>query len=191
MRYLSPLTLILAASLLASGCANVVSHTRETPIEENEGRRTLGNYIEDNSIEFKAKVNINKGSDALSSSNINVNSYNGQVLLTGQVPSEQIKAEASQVVGQLREVRKIHNELEIAGPSSLMIRANDTYITGRVKAQLLADRRTSGMRIKVVTENGTVYLMGLVTPLEADVAVEVVRSIVGVQRIVKVFEYIT
>ncbi|RAU17880.1 phospholipid-binding protein [Nitrincola tibetensis] len=189
MRILVPVMLI---SILAgiSGCSTFVSATRETPIEENEGRRTLGNYIEDNSIEFKSKVNVNKGSDALRASNININSFNGQVLLTGQVPNEATKTEAERVVNVLREIRKIHNELEIEGPTSLMIRANDTYLTGRVKTQLLADNRTEGMRIKVVTENGTVYLMGLVTPAEADVAVDVIRGIVGVRRIVKVFEYI-
>lgn len=184
------LPLLFLTVFVISGCSTVVSSTRETPIEENEGRRTIGNFIEDNSIEFKAKVNINKGSTALSQSNINVHSFNGQVLLTGQVPDQRIKAEASEVVGQLREVRKIHNELEIAGPTSLMIRANDTYLSGRVKAQLLADNRTHGMRIKVTTENGAVYLMGLVTRQEGEVAVEVVRNIVGVNRIVKVFEYI-
>lgn len=185
------LTLLLLLSVfILSGCSTLVSSTRETPIEENEGRRTLGNYIEDNSIEFKSKVNLNKGSQALSQSNISVNSFNGQVLLTGQVPDERTKQEASEVINQLREIRKIHNELEIAGPTSMMIRANDTYLTGRVKAQLLADNRTNGMRIKVVTENGTVYLMGLVTRHEGEVAVEVVRNIVGINRIVKVFEYI-
>lgn len=184
------LLLLILTVFFIAGCSTIVSSTRETPIEENEGRRTIGNFIEDNSIEFKAKVNINKGSQALSQSNINVNSFNGQVLLTGQVPDQRIKAEATEVVGQLREIRKIHNELEIAGPSSLMIRANDTYLTGRVKAQLLADNRTQGMRIKVVSENGTVFLMGLVSRQEGEMAVDVVRNIVGVNRIVKVFEYI-
>lgn len=184
------LPLLLISVFFVSGCSTLVSSTRETPIEENEGRRTLGNYIEDNSIEFKAKVNINKGSPALAESHISVNSFNGQVLLTGQVPDDRTKAEATDVVSQLREVRKIHNELEIAGPTSMMIRANDTYLTGRVKAQLLADSRTSGMRIKVTSENGAVFLMGLVSQQEGELAVEVVRNIVGVNKIVKVFEYI-
>lgn len=188
MKQVLPLLLLLSAFL--TGCSTIVSSTRETPIDEHEGRRTIGNYIEDNSIEFKVKVNINKGSQALADSNISVNSFNRQILLTGQVPNERVKAEAAEVASQVREVRKIHNELEIAGPTSMMIRANDTYLSGRVKAQLLADRNTEGMRIKVVTENSTVYLMGLVTPAEADLAVEVVRSIVGVRKIVKVFEYI-
>ncbi|WP_151703867.1 BON domain-containing protein [Nitrincola alkalilacustris] len=188
MKKTLPLLLLLCAFI--TGCSTIVSSTRETPIDEHEGRRTIGNFIEDNSIEFKVKVNINKGSQALADSNISVNSFNRQILLTGQVPNERVKAEAAEVASQVREVRKIHNELEIAGPTSMMIRANDTYLSGRVKAQLLADRNTEGMRIKVVTENSTVYLMGLVTPAEADIAVEVVRSIVGVRKIVKVFEYI-
>ena len=182
--------ILLLSTFILSGCSTLVSSARDTPIEENEGQRTLGNYIEDNSIEFKAKVNINKGSQALSQSNISVNSFNGQVLLTGQVPDEGTKNEATEVVKQLREVRKIHNELEISGPTSMMIRANDTYLSGRVKAQLIADKRTHGMRIKVVSENGTVFLMGLVTRQEGDLAVDVIRNIVGVNRIVKVFEYI-
>ena len=84
----------------------------------------------------------------------------------------------------------MQNELAIAGPTSLVIRTNDTYITSRVKVQLLAEQNIDGTRIKVITEDGTVYMMGLVSRDEADNAVKVVRTIPGVQRIVKVFEYI-
>lgn len=87
-------------------------------------------------------------------------------------------------------MRKIHNELEIAGPTSTIVRTNDVYLTSRVKLQLLADENAPGSRIKVVTENGVVYLMGLLKRSEADTAVAIVRSVPGVRKIVKVFEYI-
>jgi osmotically-inducible protein OsmY len=119
-----------------------------------------------------------------------VKSFNGQVLLTGQVPNENVRQEAEQIVGQTREVKRIHNELEIAGPSSTIVRSNDIYLTSRVKLKLLSDKSIEGLRVKVVTENGIVYLMGLVSQREADQAVAIVREVPGVQRIVKVFEYV-
>ncbi|GAA0790497.1 BON domain-containing protein [Marinobacterium sediminicola] len=185
-----PLIAMVIASTLLTGCSSIISATREEPIQEDQGSRTLGRYLEDESIETKILVNISKGSERLAQSHINAVSYNGQVLLIGQVPDEQVKQEAENVARQVRHVRKIHNELEVAGPTSTIVRSNDVYLTSRIKVQMLADERVSGGRIKVVTENGVVYLMGLVTPAEADIAVEITRSVTGVRKIVKVFEYI-
>lgn len=185
-----PMIAVVLASSLVAGCSNIISATREEPIQEDPGSRTLGRYLEDESIETKVLVNISKGSEALAQSHINVVSYNGQVLLVGQVPSAQVKAEAEQIASKVRHVRKIHNELEIAGPTSSIVRTNDAYLTSRIKIQLLADKSVEGSRIKVVTENGVVYLMGLVSQQEADRAVDITRSVTGVRKIVKVFEYI-
>lgn len=185
----SLLTLIIASTLV-TGCSDIISATREEPIREDVGNRTLGNYVEDEAIELKVLVNLSKGSTPLAQSHINVTSYNGQVLLTGQVPNESVKMEAERVVNQTREVKKIHNELTVAGPTSTIVRTNDTYLTSRIKLQLLADKSVAGLRVKVVTENGVVYLMGLVSQREADRAIEIIRSVSGVQRIVKVFEYV-
>ncbi len=185
----SLIAMVLASTAL-SGCSSLISATREEPIQEDQGSRTLGSYLEDESIETKTLVNISKGSQALAQSHINVVSYNGQLLLIGQVPDEQVKQEAESIARQVRHVRKVHNELDLAGPTSTIVRTNDVYLTSRIKVQMLADKRVSGGRIKVVTENGVVYLMGLVTPTEADLAVEITRSVTGVRKIVKVFEYI-
>lgn len=186
--------LLLAASLgslvILSGCSSLISATWEEPIQEDRGSRTLGNYLEDEVIETKTLVNLNKGSVALRNSHVGATSYNGLVLLTGQVPNAATKEEAERITSQIREVRKVHNELEIAGPTSSIVRSNDIYLTSRVKLQLLAERNINGGRIKVVTENSTVYLMGLVSQKEADLAVRIVRTITGVQKIVKAFEYI-
>lgn len=181
---------IIITTTVLSGCSTVVSSSREAPIQENVGSRTIGNVIEDETIEFKVLVNLSKGSAPLAQSHIGVTSFNGQVLLTGQVPNEGIRQETEQVVSQTREVKRIHNELEIAGPTSTIVRSNDLYLTSRVKLKLLSDKSVEGLRIKVVTENGIVYLMGLVSQAESDRAVALIRQVPGVQRIVKVFEYV-
>ena len=143
-------TLVMTTTLV-TGCSTIVSSSREEPIREDIGNRTLGNIIEDEAIELKVMVNLSKGSAPLAQSHINVKSFNGQVLLTGQVPNENVRQEAEQIVGQTREVKRIHNELEIAGPSSTIVRSNDIYLTSRVKLKLLSDKSIEGLRVKVVT----------------------------------------
>lgn len=182
--------LSLICLLATTGCSNLISATREEPIRDDHGKRTLGTYIEDEVVESKTLVNLSKASADVSHAHINVTSYNNVVLLTGQVPNETAKQQAAQIASKTRKVSKVHNELEIAGPTTAVIRANDAYLTSRVKIQLFANENTDGGRTKVVTENGTVYLMGLVTPREAEHAVNLIRTIPGVKRIVKVFQYI-
>ncbi|EAR59731.1 BON domain-containing protein [Neptuniibacter caesariensis] len=180
----------LGLSVLISGCSDLVSAGREAPIQEDPGHRTVGSYIDDEVIETLSLVNINQGSELMKASNISVTSYNGIVLLTGQAPSDAALQEAEQIVSQVRKVRKIHNEIKISGVSSAMSRTNDTWITTKVKSELLLNETIDGARIKVVTDGGTVYLMGLVSAQEADTAINIVRNITGVLKIVKVFEYV-
>jgi len=180
----------LSLSLTITGCSDLISASREAPIQENPGNRTVGSYIDDEVIETLALVNLKKGSEEMNSSNIGVTSYNGLVLLTGQAPSDTARLEAEQIVSKIRKVRKIHNEIKISGVSSAIARSNDLWITTKVKAQLLTNKKINGSRIKVVTDSSTVYLMGLVTAQEANDAISIVRGIAGVEKIVKVFEYI-
>lgn len=175
---------LVAFITILSGCSTAV------PLTDDRGKRTLGTSIDDVMVESRASTNIKSGSELLSKSNIEVTSFNGVVLLTGQVPSEDIKKEAELAIEGVRNVRKVHNELEVAGPTSIPSRLNDSYLSTKVKTALLADNETEGGRTKVVTENGVVYLMGLLTRDEADAAVEKARQVYGVQKIVKVFEYI-
>ncbi|MBY4676612.1 BON domain-containing protein [Marinobacterium arenosum] len=180
--------IILGTTLLLSGCASMLSDGQ--PVQQSPGHRTLGSYVDDELIETKALINLSAGSEELKAANVSVVSYNGIVLLTGQVPSEYTKQEAEQIVSEVRKVRRIHNELTISGTSSALARTNDTWLTTKVKTQLLANEAIDGGRIKVVTDGGTVYLMGLVSHAEADTAVQIVRGISGVQKIIKIFEYI-
>jgi len=117
-------------------------------------------------------------------------SYNGVVLIAGQTPRADLKAQAEQAVRSVQRVKTVHNELQVTGNSSLLARSNDSWLTTRIKTQMFADEDIPGSRIKVVTENGIVYLLGLVTQQEGAHAVQLIQSVSGVQRIVKLFEYI-
>ncbi len=177
-------TILLVIALFIGGCSTAV------PMTDDRGKRTLGTSIDDVMVASRASTNIKNSSEQLSKANIEVTSFNGVVLLTGQVPSADTKREAEDAIEGVRNVRKIHNELEIAGPTSIPSRLNDSYLSTKVKTALLTDNETEGSRTKVVTENGVVYLMGLLTRDEADAAVAKAREVYGVQKIVKVFEYI-
>lgn len=152
-------------------------------------RRTAGAQLDDETIEIKA---ANRLREAIGErAHINVTSYNRQVLLTGEVPTPQDKQLAERTVATVENVRAIVNELAVMAPSTLSQRASDALITGRVKAALVDAKDLYASAFKVVTERGTVYLMGRVTPREAERATELARSIDGVQKVVRVFELIT
>jgi osmotically-inducible protein OsmY len=180
----------LFLAFTVSGCASIVGKTTDQSISTSPGLRSAGALVEDEIIENKILVNLTQGSFEVRNAHINTVSFNGNVLLVGQVPTEQAKLEAQTIAGSTRSVKKIHNELQIAGPTSLLIRSNDTYLTSRAKINLLASSNANGIRVKVITENGTVFLMGLLTRDEAHNATEEIKTIAGVRKIVKVFEYI-
>ena len=111
------------------------------------------------------------------------------MLLTGETPTEELRQRAEKIVRGVEKVSTVHNEINIAAPSSMITRSSDTVITSKVKTKLLADEKIHGVNIKVVTENGVVYLMGLVSRAEAELATEVARQTGGVQKVVKIFQY--
>jgi len=160
------------------------------PVSEDYGTRTLGTVWDDQMIESRGKAIIRAVSDDLHDSHLGVTSFNGMVLLTGQVPSDTAKEAAASAIGGLRKVRTVHNELEVAGPTSMMARTNDAWLTTKVKTTLLTGESTEAGRVKVVTENGVVYLMGFLSRAESEATVEKTRQVFGVQKIVKAFEYL-
>ncbi|MDA7595795.1 BON domain-containing protein [Luminiphilus sp.] len=187
-----PLILALcAASAVLSGCGTIMSSAGAGPIEEDPGERTFAQQMADESIETKAMVNINAADEAFDQAHLSVVSYNGFVLLAGQVPSEALKTLASDVARELEAVRRIYNELEVGPATSAGTRTNDTWITTQVKSKLLASSDTPGRRVKVVTENAVVYLMGLVTAAEADRSALEAAEVKSVARVVQLFEIIT
>ncbi|MCB1663475.1 MAG: BON domain-containing protein [Pseudomonadales bacterium] len=181
---------VLSLCLLVTGCGTIVSKTTGTnPVGTNASERSFGRLIDDQLIETYVSANILKANEDFKDANVSVTSYNGIVLLTGQVQSEQLKQLASQTAKNVRNVRRVHNEISVAGPISIPARTNDSWLKTKIKSRMLADKDTNPLRVKVVVENGVVYLMGMVHKTEADSAVEIAHKTYGVQKIVKVFEY--
>lgn len=151
---------------------------------------SVGTAFDDTRNEALAKQRIKDAHPGLADSHISITSFSGIVLLTGQVPSQDLIGLATSAVEPLRNVKRVHNELVVAGETSFLSKTNDSWITTKVKSALTTSEDTDATRVKVVTENGVVYMMGLLTRAEADAVVELTRNIQGVQKIVKVFDYI-
>lgn len=150
---------------------------------------SISDAFDDRRNESLAGRIIRDANPALKDAHININSLDGILLITGQVPSPELISLVTEKIQPLRNVRKVHNELVVAGNTSLISRTNDSWLTTKVKSALSNNQDTDATRIKVVTENEVVYLMGLLTRAEADAAVAVTRDVQGIQKIVKLFEY--
>jgi osmotically-inducible protein OsmY len=179
---------ILIAAAPMQGCVPIVLGAGGAAAYSSlEDRRSTGTQIDDESIEVRAS---NRISDRFgSNAHVNVTSYNRIALLTGEVPDERSREEAEKIVRAVPQVREVTNDLQVAGISSYMARTNDSYLTTKVRGRLLDTKRASPVHIKVVSESGVVYLMGVVTEAEADEVVDIARNTGGVRKVVKIFEY--
>lgn len=182
------LSLIIGISLL-TGCTSVVHTVKDEPIRPDPYKTSLGTDIDDFQISTAVAVNIRKQHPLLESAHINVHVYNGVVLLTGEVATQEVRTLASDTARKFRGVRQVHNELQIQGASSLISRSNDGWLTTKIKSKLIADKTVASSRIKVITENGVVYLMGIVPMNLAEKAASIASTTKGVRKVVKVFEY--
>jgi len=183
--------LVLAVALLSSfllqGCLPLAATGLAGGALMFDDRRTSGIYVEDENIEWKARARLR---ERFKDVHLDVTCYNLTVLLTGEVPTEEMKNEAAEVVRGVASVKTVANELMVAGNASIASHGNDALITSSVKARFLGNRTFSPNHVKVVTEAGVVYLLGLVSQAEGEAAAEVARNTSGVSRVVKVFEYI-
>ncbi len=183
-------TLILVAALgtQLTACVPVVAGGAAAGGLVAADRRTTGAYLEDQEIELKAEKAI---SDNLKENvHANVTSYNRRVLITGEVSNEANKAKAESLVKPIQNVNRINNQLVIGANSTISSRTNDTYITSKVKTKFISENKFAANLVKVVTENGTVFLMGMVTHKEGDDAGEIASKVSDVKKVVKDFEYI-
>jgi osmotically-inducible protein OsmY len=180
---------LLLALPLVQGCgALLAGGAAATGVVVSQDRRTMGTLTEDEGIEIKTSSRI--GERFKDGVHINVTSYNRMVLLTGEVPDAEARTESERIAWSVENVRGVHDELAVAGVSSFTVRSNDTLITSNVKTRLLDSNKVNPLHVKVVTENSVVYLMGLVTKEEANDATEIARTSSGVQKVVRVFEYL-
>ena len=187
---MSVLCLATAATAFSlTGCVALVAGGAITGTLAASDRRTFGAQTEDTSIQLKGANKLRNvlGSDA----HVNINSFNRRVLLSGEVPDDAAKATAEREMAAVEGVLSVINELEVAGPASYTSRSNDTLITGKVKASLVDAKDISANSYQVVTERGVVYLMGRVTQREGQIGADIARGVSGVNKVVKVFEYIT
>ena len=184
-RYLA-LAPLIAVSLLQA-CVPLIGAGGIVAVSALEDRRTTGTQLEDQGIELRAQGRIQErlGERA----HVNVTSFNRLVLLTGEAWDEVTRDEVEKIVAAVPNVRGVTNEVQVAGVSSTASRANDTALTAKVKTRLLNAKEFNSLHVKVVTEAGVVYLLGLVTEPEADAVTELARTTGGVRKVVKVFEY--
>lgn len=173
------------------GCAAVVASTAATSVMVAQDRRTAGTIVEDKSIELKALQAINDSSHNDPDVHAGAVCYNNRVLLIGQAPSRQIRADIENAVKSISKVKQIHNEIALAPPTRIVDRSKDSWITTKIKGEMAVTKDFNPTRVKVTTENGIVYLMGIVKKSEESVAVDIARHTKGVKKVVKIFEYET
>ena len=179
--------------VLATSCSTIlVNTTNKDGIQENPTRRTPGAVIEDRSIETIVAVNLKADNQAFREARFNVVSHNGVVLLVGQIQNQLLKQKATEIISKASsKIKRIHNELEISDKRGILSRGNDSWIATKVRTLILANDEVPSNQVKVTVENGVVYLMGILTESEGDTAANVARNVVGVKKVIKVFEYVT
>ena len=167
---------VLLASLLLTAC----------------GARSPGNKVDDQVIHPNVKRALKEAHEDLKrpTSHLVVTSYNGVILIAGETPRAELKQLATQAAERVDGVKIVHNELQITQPTSAAVRTNDGLLTSKVKASLTAESGVPSTKVKVITVNGVAYLLGIVNRTEADNITQVVQQVNGVQKIVRLFEYI-
>ncbi|WP_079432772.1 BON domain-containing protein [Zoogloea sp. LCSB751] len=181
--------LVLGTLAAAQGCIPVIVGGTGMAVAMVSDRRSSGAYVEDEGIEWKSVKRIE---DALGDKvHVNTTAFNRKLLLTGEAFNEASRDEAGRIAAAVENVKEVVNELRVAPTSTLSARSNDSYISSKVKARFVDQKDFRVQQVKVVTEASTVYLMGLVTQREGNAATEVTRTTSGVQKVVRVFEYIS
>ncbi|URL01151.1 divisome-associated lipoprotein YraP [Avibacterium sp. 20-126] len=193
-RNLKKLALILGSAFLLQGCvsATVAGIVGATAVATKVATdpRTVGTQVDDETLEEKVLHAINKDQQLDSEARINVVSYGGRILLIGQVPNENLKEIATGLAKGVDNVSEVYNELRVGSPISLGQISQDSWITTQIKSKLFVNSGVKATDVKVITENGEVFLMGNLTQQQADTATEVARNVAGVVKVIKVFKYL-
>jgi osmotically-inducible protein OsmY len=189
MTNLSKIICSFSLIYLAGCVATAVTVAAVTTVDVAHDRRTIGEYIDDQSIEFTVRTFVVRNDELRKSAHISATSMNGILLLTGEAPTTELKNKVTGFAKDVEGVRQLVDELRIAGETGYISRTNDVWLTTKVKSVLFAKTKLDANRVKVVSEAGSVYLMGLVTRKEADKATQITRQVGGVTQVVQVFEY--
>ena len=184
------LSLLAMSALCLTACAAAVGVAAVSSVDVAHDRRTIGKYYDDAAVEVKIRNAIHKEETFKGQVHISVTSMNGIVLLTGEAPTQPLIDHVEVKARKFAEARQIVNEVSLSGKSTVTGRVNDSWITSKVKTNLFSELNLDATRVKVVTEYGKVYLLGLVTRAEGKAAANIARTTSGVARVIKVFEYI-
>lgn len=182
------LFLLFFLTIYLSACTPMDAAT--TGAQALYDRHNLQKNLNDQYISMMAARKIYTENDRYKNTNVSIATFNNEVLITGEVENQQQRQEIESIVRNVADIKKLHNLTTISSPSSAIVRMSDAWITAKIKAQLLAINDMEQGKIKVVTENGNVYLMGIVFPEQADTAVEIARTTQGVQSVIKIFSYL-
>jgi len=184
------LLITLSAAILLQGCVAAAVVTIIGGASAATDERSLGTQMDDQKIEFEAHAKLSKQKALNEHTNLQVISVNGSVLVIGQAPNTYLRDLAIKTINEVKQVVQLHNQIRISNTVSITTKSNDIWLTSKVKTALFGSDKLDATNIKVVTENGEVFLLGLITEEQANEAVNIARNISGVNRVFKIFEYI-
>ena len=189
-RKINKMALLVSILFVLQGCAVLVVGAGVGAVSAAHDRRSLGTQVDDKTAYGRLTMVLAKNTIIEEQTNINVHVYNGAALLVGQAPSDDLLRQVQQVAETVINIKKLHNQIRIGSPISTSTGANDLWIESKIKTKLLADKRINGLHIDVAVEDSEVFLMGIVSESEADVAVDIARNVSGVTQVIKAFEYL-
>jgi osmotically-inducible protein OsmY len=189
MTLIRSLIIALPCFLIITNCANTPSKGDFNP-PPPAGKRSLGEFVDDQKLESSVYANINSSSMDFTETHIRVNSFKGTVLLTGQVPDEELRAEAGRAATETQGAGSVHNEIQLASNTTFFTRSNDSGLEAKIRVKLLANREFQGNKVKIVVEDRVVFIMGHLTRKEAQLATDTVSNTDGIEKVVRVIDFI-
>lgn len=187
---LKKLAILLGATIFLQGCVAAVIGGGAVAAKVATDPRTTGTQIDDETLEFKVENAVEKDAQIKAEGRVNAVSYNGRVLLIGQVPNSDVKDTAAALAKGVKGVNEVYNELTVSSKISFAQISKDSWLTTQVKSKMFVDGRVKATDVKVISENGEVFLLGNVTQSQANAAADIASKISGVKKVIKVFKYL-
>ncbi|MCK9139719.1 divisome-associated lipoprotein YraP [Haemophilus influenzae] len=187
---LKKLAIVFGTTIFLQGCVAAVIGGGAVAAKVGTDPRTTGSQIDDETLEFKVENAVEKDAQIKSEGRVNAVSYNGRVLLIGQVPNDNVKETATDLTRGVEGVNDTYNQLTIGPKISFAQISKDSWITTQVKSKMFVDDRVKATDVKVISENGEVFLLGNVTQSQANAAADIASKISGVKKVIKVFKYL-
>ncbi|VTP74829.1 division/outer membrane stress-associated lipid-binding lipoprotein [Haemophilus influenzae] len=187
---LKKLAIVFGTTIFLQGCVAAVIGGGAIAAKVGTDPRTTGSQIDDETLEFKVENAVEKDAQIKAEGRVNAVSYNGRVLLIGQVPNSDVKDTATALAKGVKGVNEVYNELTVSQKISFAQISKDSWITTQVKSKMFVDGRVKATDVKVISENGEVFLLGNVTQFQANAAADIASKISGVKKVIKVFKYL-